>query len=254
MAFTADAIINNVTSRLGDTGRHVWDYYKLATGTPWCVGEVCYTFNKTGNRAQIFSGRAIFYVPTAQEWCAKHFKTIYDYRSGGDLRNVRKGDVIFFMWKRGSRDHIGIARATGEADELHTIEGNTSGGRVANRTRAKKYIFAVYRPPYKETSAKPTKTAQKQKQAATLPSYKKGKTYTVKVDCLSVRTGAGTNYTKKKKSQLTKDGQRHANANGELMTGTRVTVSDSRVEGGNVWIRIPSGWICAYYKGKYYVR
>lgn len=253
MAFTADAIINNITARLGDNGSHVWSYYGLATGTPWCSGEVSYTFAKTGNRAQIFGGKPVFYVPTAQEWLAKNYRTIYDYRSGGDLRNVRKGDVVIFMWTRGSRDHIGFARATGEASELHTIEGNTSGGKVANRTRAKKYIYAVYRPPYRETTATPTKPAQNQKQSPTVPTYKAGKTYTVKVDCLSVRTGAGTNYTKKKKNQLTKDGQKHANANGELMKGTRVTVSASKVVDGNVWIRIPSGWICAYYNGKKYV-
>ena len=115
MAFTADAIIANIESRLGDGGSHVWSFYKIATGAPWCVAEVCYTFNKTGNKKKIFDGKAVFYVPTAQTWLAKNYKTIYDYRKGGDLTKVRKGDVVIFMWTRGSRDHIGFARAAGKS-------------------------------------------------------------------------------------------------------------------------------------------
>lgn len=251
MAFTADAIIANVESRLGYSGRHVWDYYGLASGTPWCLGEVCYTFAKTGNKRRIFDGKPVFYVPTAQIWLAKNYKTIYDYRTGGSLENVRKGDIIIFMWTRGSRDHIGFARATGEADELHTIEGNTSGGRVATRTRAKKYIFAVYRPPYKETPAKPAKTAQKQKQAV---AYRTGNTYTVQVNDLNVRTGPGSKYARKTKAQLTPDGRKHADAEGQLKKGTRVTCQGQKANGKDIWIRIPSGWICAYNGSKYYVK
>lgn len=148
MAFTAEAIIANIESRLGEGGSHVWKFYGLATGTSWCVAEVSYTFNKTGNRTRWYGGKPVFYVPYAQEWMAKHWTTVYDYRKGGKLANVKKGDVIIFMWKIGSRDHIGFARAKGTSAELYTVEGNTSGSRVANRTRAKKYIFGVYRPPY----------------------------------------------------------------------------------------------------------
>lgn len=172
MAFTADAIIANIESRLGDNGAHVWDFYKLAKGTFWCAGEVCYTFNKTGNKKKIFDGKAVFYVPTAQAWMAKHWKTVYDYRKGGDLTKVKKGDVVIFMWTTGSRDHIGFARTTGKDGELRTIEGNTSGGIVAKRTRAKKYIYAVYRPPYK--SSKPKKPTGKYSGTIPKPTLQKG--------------------------------------------------------------------------------
>lgn len=155
MAFTAEAIIANIESRLGWGGGHVWSFYGLKKGTAWCAGEVCYTFNKTGNKSKIFGGKPVFYVPTCQQWMANNYKTVYDYRKGGSLANVRKGDIVIFMWSRGSRDHIGFARATGKASEIYTIEGNTSGSIVAKRTRAKKYIYAVYRPPYK-SKTKPT--------------------------------------------------------------------------------------------------
>ena len=155
MAFTAEAIIANIESRLEWGGGHVWSFYRLKKGTAWCAGEVCYTFNKTGNKSKIFGGKPVFYVPTCQQWMANNYKTVYDYRKGESLANVRKGDIVIFMWSRGSRDHIGFARATGKASEIYTIEGNTSGSIVAKRTRAKKYIYAVYRPPYK-SKAKPT--------------------------------------------------------------------------------------------------
>lgn len=255
MAFTADEIIANIESRLGDSGAHVWSFYRLASGTPWCSGEVSYTFDKTGNRARIFDGKPVFYVPTAQIWMAEHWQTVYDYRSGGDLSKVRKGDVVIFMWTRGSRDHIGFARATGTSGKLHTIEGNTSGGKVAERTREKKYIYGVYRPPY-QTDTTPAKPAAKPKtdKKKALPTYKTGSTYTVQVDCLNVRTGPGTAYAAKKLNQLTPDGRKHANSKGQLNKGTRVTCAGMKTIGSEVWVRIPSGWICAYNGKKQYLK
>lgn len=86
------------------------------------------------------------------------------------------------------------------------------------------------------------------------PSYKTGSTYTVNVDALTVRTGAGTNYKAKTKSQLTADGQKHANGNGCLVKGTRVTCQATKNVGSDIWMQIPSGWIAAYYSGKKYVK
>lgn len=249
MAFTAEAIIANIESRLGEGGSHVWKFYGLAAGTSWCVAEVSFTFNKTGNRTRWYGGKPVFYVPWAQEWMAKHWETVYDYRGEGKLANVRKGDVIIFMWTTGSRDHIGISRATGKDSELYSVEGNTSGGIVAKKTRAKKYIFSVYRPPY-DGSSKPKPVPSKPK----TPTFTTGKTYTVQVNNLNVRTGPGTNYSIKAKKSLTKDGQKHANSKGQLNKGTRVTVLETKKNGSDVWIRIPSGWICGYYNNKYYVK
>lgn len=241
MAFTADTIIANIESRLGESGTHVWDYYKLARGTPWCAGEICYTFAHTGNRKKIFGGSPVFYVPTAQVWLAEHYDTVYDYRRGGDLSRVRKGDIVIFMWTRGSRDHIGFARADGDPAVLSTVEGDTSGGKVAHRTRAKQHIYGVYRPPY---------AARAKKQ----PTYRKGKTYATQVSDLNVRTGPGTEYPRKTRNDLTADGRKHADADGQLKKGTKVTCQGSKTNGSEVWIRIPSGWICAYNGSKYYVR
>lgn len=72
-------------------------------------------------------------------------------------------------------------------------------------------------------------------------------TYEVRVDsALIVRSGPGTNYSRKSKSQLTVDGQKHSNDNGGLLNGTRVTVSKWN---GN-WAKIPSGWVSGDYLKK----
>lgn len=86
-------------------------------------------------------------------------------------------------------------------------------------------------------------------------SYTVGKTYTTQVD-LKVRTGAGTNYAQKKKSQLTADGQKNAlnETYAVLKRGTKVTVQQVKTVGTDIWLKIPSGWIAGYYDGDLYVK
>lgn len=92
------------------------------------------------------------------------------------------------------------------------------------------------------------------KPATPVPNYATGEYRTV-VDAINVRTGAGKGYSKKSKSQITPDGQKHSNDDGQLNVGTNVTVTKVlRDSGGNTWGLIPSGWICLEWDGKAYVR
>lgn len=85
-------------------------------------------------------------------------------------------------------------------------------------------------------------------------TYTTGEYVTV-VGGLNVRTGAGTGYSKKSKSQLTADGQKHSNGDGQLNSGTNVTVTKVlKDSGGNTWGLIPSGWICLEWNGKPYAK
>lgn len=95
----------------------------------------------------------------------------------------------------------------------------------------------------------PTPTPQPQ------PSgYVVGNVYTVQVDGLRVREGAGINYGIKSRNGLTVDGRKHADGNGRLLKGTVVTCLAVSFDGsGNTWIKIPSGWISAKYNGEVYV-
>lgn len=87
------------------------------------------------------------------------------------------------------------------------------------------------------------------------PSYKKGQTLTL-IKNLNVRTGAGTNYTQKKKYQLTADGQKNAlnQTYAVLKKGTKVTIQEIKTVGDDIWLRIPSGWVAAYYKGEVFIK
>ena len=85
------------------------------------------------------------------------------------------------------------------------------------------------------------------------PTYYVNRNYTLRVE-LNVRTGPGTGNRKKKHNELTPDGQRHdRDRDGALEAGTRVTCLEVARDGADIWIRCPSGWIAAYYKGRVYV-
>lgn len=72
-------------------------------------------------------------------------------------------------------------------------------------------------------------------------------TYEVTASDLSVRTGPGTNYRRKKHNELTKDGQKHdKDKDGCLERGTRVTVYEWK----NGFARTPSGWMSGDYLKK----
>ncbi len=72
-------------------------------------------------------------------------------------------------------------------------------------------------------------------------------TYEVTASDLSVRTGPGTGYRRKRHNELTEDGQKHdKDKDGCLERGTRVTVYEWK----NGWARTPSGWLCGDYLRK----
>ena len=91
------------------------------------------------------------------------------------------------------------------------------------------------------------------------PKYVVGKNYTLQTE-LKVRTGAGTNYAQKKYSQLTSGGKKaavykSANSGAVFAKGTVVTAMQvETLSNGNVWLRVPSGWVCAKEGKKIYIK
>lgn len=85
------------------------------------------------------------------------------------------------------------------------------------------------------------------------PSYEIDRTYTTRVDHLHVRYSIWGEV--KQYAQLTRDGMKHAYSDGCLKKGTSVTVKEIKKDvSGAVWVRIPSGWICAITaKGEIYL-
>ncbi len=89
-------------------------------------------------------------------------------------------------------------------------------------------------------------------QVSTIP-WQIGRVYTTVVN-LNIRelpNGKKTEY-----QYLTADAKRHAyvnNGTAVLRKDTRVTVKEIKVVGSDIWVRIPSGWICGKYGDKLYV-
>lgn len=84
------------------------------------------------------------------------------------------------------------------------------------------------------------------------PKYVVGKTYTLQAN-MNVRAGAGTNTKILKVSQVTADARKHTTSakgsdNAVLKKGTRVTCKEIKEikKSGYIWMRIPSGWVCAF--------
>lgn len=86
-------------------------------------------------------------------------------------------------------------------------------------------------------------------------SYETGDTCTLQAN-MKVRAGAGTNYRQKKRSELTTDGKKHAydQTYAVLKKGTRVTVQKVVKKGNDIWLKIPSGYICAKQGSKIYIK
>lgn len=85
--------------------------------------------------------------------------------------------------------------------------------------------------------------------------FEVGKVYTTLVD-LHIRSGAGTNFRIKKYYELTENAKKNSyiQAKAVLKKGTRVTCLKVVKENLNTWLLIPSGYVCAIYNGKEYIK
>jgi hypothetical protein len=135
------------------------------------------------------------------------------------------------------------------------IVKKTTNGCVVNTTELGKATLDRNPAYYLVTYAKPKTTTTTTK---TTVKFDAGSTYTLTAD-LNVRTGAGTNYSIKKVKDLTTDGKKNctstnSSANAVLKSGTKVTALEVIYVGSDIWLRIPSGYICVYYQGKKYAK
>lgn len=255
MAVTGQDVVNKATQFLGEDSSRFCKDYGVAKGTAYCCIFVWDIFRMLGISKLFMDGGKTAYVPTAQQWLHKNCEWV-------KMADAQPGDIVIFTWDgngynagNGSRDHIGFIRKKGNSSTAYTIEGNTSGGIVDNRTRSSKYIRNIYRPKY-GTSAGSTSSSSKSSSSNVYGSYIVGNTYTLQ-DYMNVRKGAGTNYGIKKVSQLTADGKSHATANSGnavLKKGTRVTCLSVKTVGDYIWMQIPSGWVCAKKGNTVYIK
>ena len=131
---------------LGQGGSRFRKFCGLPAGAAWCNAFVDYVANESGNASLFFNGKKLTYCPTSMSWCKKTLAQIPIYLA-------LPCDIIYFDWEpNGVPNHIGLVRERKSDQEVYTIEGNTSGGIVAQKTRTVKYVCGCFRPHFKPTS------------------------------------------------------------------------------------------------------
>ena len=128
---------------LGQGGSKFRKFCGLPAGAAWCDAFVTTIFAEAGNKSLFCDGKKQTYCPTTIKWCQKNLASVPPYLA-------LPSDIIFFDWEPNNiPNHIGFVRERKDCDAIYTIEGNTSGSIVANRTRATKYVCGIFRPHFK---------------------------------------------------------------------------------------------------------
>ena len=192
---------------------------------------------------------------------------------------LQPGDLVLFDWDNDNTDdHIGIVASNDAAAKtIRTIEGNTSGGRVAERTRAYSAICGGIRPAYDgqgSTGATAVDRALVLKVVngdygndperrrnleargydyeavrAAVNAYLRGESFgaskpTEAKARYKITTPSGVNVREGA-------GKRYA-VRKVYPKGTTVTVTQTKEDGGNLWGKTSDGWFAIRYQGATY--
>ena len=83
-------------------------------------------------------------------------------------------------------------------------------------------------------------------------SFKKGSRYETCVDALNVRKKPNGDI--KCLEDFSEKFQKKCNVRGQVLKGSKVKCKKAKVVDDEVWLRIPSGWVCAYTKNRYFIK
>lgn len=255
-------VLHTITNLKGEEG-HQWVVdtynsieprprgYKLQPKDAWCASTVTAVLHSLG------------YDDIAECSCTVMTKKAQDLGIWveDDGYTPKTGDIIMYDWQddgkgdnMGNPDHVGfVVKVT---DKKITVREGNKAKSVGNRTIDVngKYIRGYIVPPYEDDTEEirddvaesPSVSEKAEEKPKTSPQrYVIGKVYTISVkSALNVRRtpkGELVGY-----ANLTADGKKHAFASGALKNGTRVTCLEVKVfSDSDIWIKIPSGWICA---------
>lgn len=157
-----------------------------------------------------------------------------------------KGDIYLTPGK-----HTVMAYAD---DRVCTAAGDKDG-KTGDSSGKEIYCRDFYTPSYGWTYHFRYGGEQTTGSDSSIPSYKVGSVYTVVASDLIVRKGAGKNYAAVGYNKLTSDAKsKDSDKDGALNKGARVTCKDLKTVNGDIWMKIPSGWIAAVYDGNVYVK
>lgn len=148
---TNNEVLKIAQKHLGQGGARFRKFAGLPAGAAWCNAFVDYVADEGGVKALYFNGKKETYCPHSIKWCKANLAEI-------PLYLAMPMDIIYFDWDRnGNPNHIGLVRAKKSTSSIYTIEGNTDGGKVAQKARAGRYVQAIYRPHYVPKGAKKKK-------------------------------------------------------------------------------------------------
>jgi len=187
---------------LGQGGAVFRKYCGLPSGAAWCNAFVDYVANEGGVKSLYFNGAKETYCPHSIAWCRKNLAQV-------PLYIAMPMDIIYFDWDRNNvPNHIGFVRATKDTSSIYTIEGNTDGGKVAQKTRPSKYVCGIFRPHFPHTFNNKKLTVDGVMGYQTIGGLQKAlktlKYYTGAIDCV---LGLGTVKALQKWAGVSQDGQ-----------------------------------------------
>ena len=139
---TGQEMFNIIHRNVGMGGLKPRAYCGMRSGA-WCNAYVCYAFNQAGQKKLFYGGKKVTYCPTSIQWCKANLAEI-------PLYLAMPCDVIYFDWQpNGTPDHIGFVEAKHTTDSIFTHEGNTSGGKVAEKERklgkhCRMWVFRIH--------------------------------------------------------------------------------------------------------------
>ena len=192
---------------------------------------------------------------------------------------LRPGDLVLFDWEDdGTDDHIGIVASNDAAGKrIATIEGNTSGGRVAERTRAYSTVCGGIRPAYDGQTSSGAVAVDRalvlkvvngdygdgdarkrnleargydyEAVRAAVNAYMRGESFgaskpTEAKARYKITTPSGVNVREGA-------GRRYAVRKAYPKSKT-VTVTQTKEDGGNIWGKTSDGWFAIRYQGATY--
>lgn len=137
---TNNELLKIAQKHKGQGGARFRKFVGLPSGAAWCNAFVDYVANEGGVGKLYFNGKKETYCPHSIKWCKANLAEI-------PLYLAMPMDIIYFDWDRnGNPNHIGFVKGKKSTSAIYTIEGNTNGGKVAEKTRNGKYVQGVFRP------------------------------------------------------------------------------------------------------------
>lgn len=193
-----------------------------------------------------------------------YYKNVMKYDSVYHWNQNQIDALTSFAFNIGSIDQLcQNGKRTIDEIESHITAYNKAGGKVleglTRRRKAEKELFCKKADSAKKKTQSVNTTTKKEKGGKSAQTqsqrYVIGKVYTVVAkNGLNVRRGAGLKYQKLTYAALSPNARKHANMFGALLYGTKVTCQGIETHGDEIWMRIPSGWVCAKYGDSYYVK